>query len=157
LYFAAGFTFTAITLLLTFQTQTSLFFQITLFIMNIIVELSYFLAQWYTTHSTLYAAIPPQTGFSMIANYLTFLAASLTTMVPTLLFFVYGFVYLGLASLIVWVAMLIAAYLFIYVQISKKTVYKKPLRNPESRNKKPVFEFQRALTEPRARLEAVVQ
>lgn len=93
--------------------------------MNIIVELSYFLAQWYTTHLTLYAAIPPQTGFSMSANYLTFLVACLVTMVPTLLFFVYGFVYLGLASLIAWVAMLIAAYLFIYRQISKKTVFKK--------------------------------
>ncbi len=125
LYFAAGFTFTAITLLLTFQTQTSLFFQITLFIMNVVVELSYFLAQWYTTHSTLYAAIPPQTGFSMIANYLTFLVACLVTMVPTLLFFVYGFVYLGLASLIAWVVMLIAAYLFMYRQVSRKTVYKK--------------------------------
>ena len=125
LYFAAGFTFTAITLLLTFQTQTSLFFQITLFIMNIIVELSYFLAQWYTTHSTLYAAIPPQTGFSVIANYLTFLAASLTTIVPTLLFFVYGFVYLGIASAIQWTAMLIGAYLFIYRQVSRKTVFKK--------------------------------
>jgi hypothetical protein len=126
LYFAAGFTFTAITLLLTFQTQTSIFFQITLFIMSVVVELSYFLAQWYTTHLTLYAAIPPQTGFSMSANYLTFLVACLVTMVPTLLFFVYGFVYLGLASLIAWVVMLIAAYLFIYRQISRKTVYKKP-------------------------------
>jgi hypothetical protein len=126
LYFAAGFTFTAIALLLTFQTQTSFFFQITLFIMNIVVELSYFLAQWYTTHSTLYAAIPPQTGFSMIANYLTFLVACLVTMVPTLLFFVYGFVYLGLASLITWVVMLVAAYLSIYRQISRKTVFKKP-------------------------------
>ena len=125
LYFVSGFTFTAITLLLTFQTQTSLFFQTTLFLMNILVELSFFLAQWYTTHSTLYAAIPPLTGFSKIANYLTFLVASLATMVPTLPFFVYGFVYLGLASLIVWIAMLIAAYLFIYVQISKKTVYRK--------------------------------
>jgi hypothetical protein len=94
--------------------------------MNILVELSFFLAQWYTTHLTLYAAIPPPTGFSMTANYLTFFVASLATMVPTLLFFVYGFVYLGLASLIVWITMLIAAYLFIYVQISKKTVYKKP-------------------------------
>jgi hypothetical protein len=126
LYFAAGFTFTAITLLLTFQTQTSIFFQITLFIMSVVVELSYFLAQWYTTHLTLYVAIPPQTGFSMSANYLTFLVACLVTMVPTLLFFVYGFVYLGLASLIAWVVMLIAAYLFIYRQISRKTVYKKP-------------------------------
>ena len=125
LYFVAGFTFTAITLLLTFQTQTSLFFQITLFLMNILVELSYFLAQWYTVHSTLYAAIPPLTGFAMIANYLTFLVASLATMVPTLLFFVYGFVYLGLASVIAWIAMLIAAYLFIYRQMSKKTVFKK--------------------------------
>jgi hypothetical protein len=125
LYFAAGFTFTAITLLLTFQTQTSLFFQITLFIMNIIVDLSFFLAQWYTTHSTLYAAIPPLTGFSQIANYLTFLVASLTTIVPTLLFFVYGFVYLGIASAIQWIAMLIAAYLFIYRQISKKTIFQK--------------------------------
>ena len=125
LYFAAGFTFTAITLLLTFQTQTSIFFQITLFIMSVVVELSYFLAQWYTTHLTLYAAIPPQTGFSMSANYLTFLVACLVTMVPTLLFFVYGFAYLGLASLIAWVVMLIAAYLFIYRQISRKTVYKK--------------------------------
>ena len=125
LYFVSGFTFTAITLLLTFQTQTSLFFQTTLFLMNILVELSFFLAQWYTTHSTLYAAIPPLTGFSIIANYLTFLVASLATMVPTLLFFVYGFVYLGLASVIAWIAMLIAAYLFIYKQISKKTVYKK--------------------------------
>ena len=125
LYFVAGFTFTAITLLLNFQTQTSLFFQITLFLMNILVELSFFLAQWYTTHSTLYAAIPPPTGFSTTANYLTFFVASLATMVPTLLFFVYGFVYLGLASLIVWITMLIAAYLFIYVQISKKTVYSK--------------------------------
>jgi hypothetical protein len=125
LYFVAGFTFTAITLLLTFQTQTSLFFQITLFLMDILVELSYFLAQWYTVHSTLYAAIPPLTGFSMIANYLTFLVASLVTMVPTLLFFVYGFVYLGLGSVIAWMAMLIAAYLFIYRQMSKKTVFKK--------------------------------
>ncbi len=125
LYFAAGFTFTAITLLLTFQTQTSLFFQITLFIMNIIVDLSFFLAQWYTTHSTLYAAIPSLTGFSQIANYLTFLVASLTTIVPTLLFFVYGFVYLGIASAIQWIAMLIAAYLFIYRQISKKTIFQK--------------------------------
>ena len=125
LYFVSGFTFTAITLLLTFQTQTSLFFQITLFLMNILVELSFFLAQWYTTHSTLYAAIPPLTGFTKIANYLTFLVASLATMVPTLLFFVYGFVYLGLASAIAWIAMLIAAYLFIYMQISKKTVYQK--------------------------------
>ena len=125
LYFVAGFTFTAITLLLTFQTQTSLFFQITLFLMNILVHLSFFLAQWYTVHSTLYAAIPPLTGFSMIANYLTFLVACLATMVPTLLFFVYGFVYLGLASVIAWIAMLIAAYLFIYRQMSKKTVFKK--------------------------------
>jgi hypothetical protein len=93
--------------------------------MNILIELSFFLAQWYTTHLTLYAAIPPQTGFSIVANYLTFLVASLATMVPTLLFFAFGFVYLGLASLIVWIAMLIAAYLFIYVQISKKTVYRK--------------------------------
>jgi hypothetical protein len=125
LYFVSGFTFTAITLLLTFQTQTSLFFQTTLFLMNILVELSFFLAQWYTTHSTLYAAIPPLTGFSKIANYLTFLVASLATMVPTLLFFVYGFVYLGLASVIAWIAMLIAAYLFIYRQISKKTIFQK--------------------------------
>ena len=125
LYFIAGFTFTAITLLLTFQTQTSLFFQVTLFIMNILVELSFFLAQWYTVHSTLYAAIPPLTGFAITANYLTFFVASLATMVPTLLFFVYGFVYLGLASLIAWAAMLIAAYLFIYRQISRKTVFKK--------------------------------
>jgi hypothetical protein len=125
LYFVSGFTFTAITLLLTFQTQTSLFFQTTLFLMNILVELSFFLAQWYTTHSTLYAAIPPLTGFSKIANYLTFLVASLATMVPTLPFFVYGFVYLGLASVIAWIAMLIAAYLFIYRQISKKTIFQK--------------------------------
>jgi hypothetical protein len=125
LYFVSGFTFTAITLLLTFQTQTSLFFQTTLFLMNIIVELSFFLAQWYTTHSTLYAAIPPLTGFSKIANYLTFLVASLATMVPTLLFFDYGFAYLGLASVIAWIAMLIAAYLFIYRQISKKTIFQK--------------------------------
>lgn len=125
LYFVSGFTFTAITLLLTFQTQTSLFFQITLFLMNILVELSFFLAQWYTTHSTLYAAIPPLTGFTKIANYLTFLVASLATMVPTLLFFVYGFVHLGLASVIAWMAMLIAAYLFIYRQMAKKTVFKK--------------------------------
>jgi hypothetical protein len=125
LYFVSGFTFTAITLLLTFQTQTSLFFQTTLFLMNILVELSFFLAQWYTTHSTLYAAIPPLTGFSKIANHLTFLVASLATMVPTLLFFVYGFVYLGLASVIAWIAMLIAAYLFIYRQISKKTIFQK--------------------------------
>jgi hypothetical protein len=125
LYFVSGFTFTAITLLLTFQTQTSLFFQTTLFLMNILVELSFFLAQWYTTHSTLYAAIPPLTGFSKIANYLTFLVASLATMVPTLLFFVYGFAYLGLASVIAWIAMLIAAYLFIYRQISKKTIFQK--------------------------------
>ena len=125
LYFAAGFTFTAITLLLTFQTQTSLFFQITLFIMSIVVELSYFLAQWFTTQSTLYAAIPPQTGFFTTTNYLTFLAAVLTTMVPTLLFFVFGFAYLGLASMIAWIVTNIAAYLFIYRQISKKTVFKK--------------------------------
>ena len=93
--------------------------------MNILVELSYFLAQWYTVHSTLYAAIPPLTGSSMIANYLTFSVACLATMVPTLLVFVYGFVYLGLASVIAWIAMLIAAYLFIYRQMSKKTVFKK--------------------------------
>jgi len=47
------------------------------------------------------------------ASILTFVIALLTTFITTLLFLLFGLVYLGLASFVLWIALNFAAYLFI--------------------------------------------
>lgn len=114
-YFVAGFTFTVITLLLTqLKDSTSIFSQVILFLLDILLNLSIFLAAWYSTHlSTAFPYAPPNTKGLYAASILTFVIALLTTFITTLLFLLFGLVYLGLASFVLWIALNFAAYLFI--------------------------------------------
>jgi hypothetical protein len=114
-YFVAGFTFTVITLLLTqLKDPTAMFSQVVLFLLNILLGLSIFLGTWYTVHlSTSFTYAPhPTRGYNAVTG-LTSIVAALTTLITTLLFFLFGMVYLGLASSIAWVALNVSAYLFV--------------------------------------------
>jgi hypothetical protein len=114
-YFVAGFTFTVIALLLTqLKDPTSMFSQIILFLLNILLNLAIFLAAWYTVHlSTIFNYAPPMTRGFDVATFLTFIVAALVTLITTLLFLIFEMLYLGLASSIAWVALNVAAYVFI--------------------------------------------
>jgi len=115
MYFVAGFTFTVVALLLTLlKDPTSMFFQVILFLLNTLLDLSIFLAAWYAIHlSTIFPYAPHITRGLNAATFLTFIVAALTTLITTLLFFLFGMVYLGLVSSIEWVVLDISAYYFI--------------------------------------------
>jgi len=115
LYFVAGFTFTAVTLLLTqVSGQSGIFYQVILFLMSVLIDLSIFLASWYTLHTTMWVKIPLITKGFEVANFLTFIVASLVSVITPLLFFFYGLFYVGFASLVVWILEIFSAYLFLW-------------------------------------------
>ena len=112
----SGFTFTAITLLLTrLDSPSSLRSQLMLLFLVVIFYLNGFLAEHLGIETLYYCRrVPPQTKKIAVRTALMFLSFGLFGLAIPFMFLLFDLVYLSIVTVVIWLIVLLAILVFVY-------------------------------------------